>query len=423
MSLVVQKFGGSSLSDSHHIFNVAKKIIKYKQNNNNINIIVVVSAQGDTTDNLVNLSNEININKLQDNNFKRELDMLLSSGEQISASLLAIAIQNLGHKAISLTGWQAGITTNSNYTDSSITNIITTRINSELEKNNIVIITGFQGVNSENNITTLGRGGSDTSAVAIAGIMNADFCEIYTDVDGVYTADPRIVPTARKLNSISSQEMYLLSSFGSQVLNSNSVLTSQKYNINLKVLSSFENNINNNLNNSGTVITSNLNKNINNINYNYITGIATEKKLIKICINNNNLNKQILNKNINLIQKFIKEINLKPVNKQDLNNFIYYIIEEQNLHEFLSIINNILDSSEVSYEKNKSKISVVNLNQSYNINIASVVFETLHQNNINIELTLCDNNHVSVIINSENLHRATNLIHNKLFEEDYLFDI
>lgn len=419
MSLVVQKFGGSSLSDSHHIFNVAKKIIKYKQNNNNINIIVVVSAQGDTTDNLVNLSNEININKLQDNNFKRELDMLLSSGEQISASLLAIAIQNLGHKAISLTGWQAGITTNSNYTDSSITNIITTRINSELEKNNIVIITGFQGVNSENNITTLGRGGSDTSAVAIAGIMNADFCEIYTDVDGVYTADPRIVPTARKLNSISSQEMYLLSSFGSQVLNSNSVLTSQKYNINLKVLSSFENNINN----SGTIITSNLNKNINNINYNYITGIATEKKLIKICINNNNLNKQILNKNINLIQKFIKEINLKPVNKQDLNNFIYYIIEEHNLHEFLSIINNILDSSEVSYEKNKSKISVVNLNQSYNINIASVVFGTLHQNNINIELTLCDNNHVSVIINSENLHRATNLIHNKLFEEDYLFDI
>ncbi len=418
MSLVVQKFGGSSLLDSHHIFNVAKKIIKYKQNNNNINLIIVVSAQGDTTDNLVNLSNEININKLQDNNFKRELDMLLSSGEQMSASLLAIAIQNLGHKAISLTGWQAGIITDSNYTDSSITNIITTRIDSELKKNNIVIITGFQGVNSENNITTLGRGGSDTSAVAIAGIMNADFCEIYTDVNGVYTVDPRIVPTARKLNSVSYQEMYLLSYLGSQVLNSNSVLTSQKYNINLKVLSSFENNTNNNFNNSGTIVTSNINKNIN-----YITGIATEKNLIKICINNNNLNNQILDENINLIQKFIKEINLKPVNKQDLNNFIYYIIEEQNLHKFLNIINNILDSSEISYEKNKSKISVVNLNESYNINIASVIFEILHQNNINIELTLCDNNHVSVVINSENLHRATNLIHNKLFEEDYLFDI
>lgn len=408
MGIVVQKFGGSSVSDAHHVFNVAKKVIsEYKSGNQ---VVVVVSAQGDTTDNLIKLSKEINVNNLENLKFKRELDMLISTGEQISASLLAMAIQNLGYSAISLTGWQAGITTTDEPTDSEIIKINTTRIKSELDKNNIVIITGFQGINSNFDITTIGRGGSDTSAVALAGELEADFCKIYTDVDGVYTADPRIVPTARKFSKISSREIYLLSVYGAQVLNSNSVLLSEKYNTNLKVLSSFDNN------SSGTQIIYN-----NNYTNNNISGIAIDKNLVKICINNtDNLLEKL--KDTNLIN-LIKEKDLKPVNKHDLN-FTYFIIEESKLNTFLDIIDKEISTEnilEVSYEKNKSKISVVNLNESYNINIASLIFEVLNKSNINIELILCDNNHVSVVIKSEDLHKAANLIHKKLFEEDNLY--
>ncbi|MBP3320473.1 MAG: aspartate kinase [Clostridia bacterium] len=408
MGIVVQKFGGSSVSDAHHVFNVAKKVIsEYKSGNQ---VVVVVSAQGDTTDNLIKLSKEINVNNLENLKFKRELDMLISTGEQISASLLAMAIQNLGYSAISLTGWQAGITTTDEPTDSEIIKINTTRIKSELDKNNIVIITGFQGINSNFDITTIGRGGSDTSAVALAGELEADFCKIYTDVDGVYTADPRIVPTARKFSKISSREIYLLSVYGAQVLNSNSILLSEKYNTNLKVLSSFDNN------SSGTQIIYN-----NNYTNNNISGIAIDKNLVKICINNtDNLLEKL--KDTNLIN-LIKEKDLKPVNKHDLN-FTYFIIEESKLNTFLDIIDKEISTEnilEVSYEKNKSKISVVNLNESYNINIASLIFEVLNKSNINIELILCDNNHVSVVIKSEDLHKAANLIHKKLFEEDNLY--
>ena len=408
MGIVVQKFGGSSVSDAHHVFNVAKKVIsEYKSGNQ---VVVVVSAQGDTTDNLIKLSKEINVNNLENLKFKRELDMLISTGEQISASLLAMAIQNLGYSAISLTGWQAGITTTDEPTDSEIIKINTTRIKSELDKNNIVIITGFQGINSNFDITTIGRGGSDTSAVALAGELEADFCKIYTDVDGVYTADPRIVPTARKFSKISSREIYLLSVYGAQVLNSNSILLSEKYNTNLKVLSSFDNN------SSGTQIIYN-----NNYTNNNISGIAIDKNLVKICINNtDNLLEKL--KDTNLIN-LIKEKDLKPVNKHDLN-FTYFIIEESKLNTFLDIIDKEISTEnilEVSYEKNKSKISVVNLNKSYNINIASLIFEVLNKSNINIELILCDNNHVSVVIKSEDLHKAANLIHKKLFEEDNLY--
>ena len=408
MGIVVQKFGGSSVSDAHHVFNVAKKVIsEYKSGNQ---VVVVVSAQGDTTDNLIKLSKEINVNNLENLKFKRELDMLISTGEQISASLLAMAIQNLGYSAISLTGWQAGITTTDEPTDSEIIKINTTRIKSELDKNNIVIITGFQGINSNFDITTIGRGGSDTSAVALAGELEADFCKIYTDVDGVYTADPRIVPTARKFSKISSREIYLLSVYGAQVLNSNSILLSEKYNTNLKVLSSFDNN------SSGTQIIYN-----NNYTNNNISGIAIDKNLVKICINNtDNLLEKL--KDTNLIN-LIKEKDLKPVNKHDLN-FTYFIIEESKLNTFLDIIDKEISTEnilEVSYEKNKSKISVVNLNESYNINISSLIFEVLNKSNINIELILCDNNHVSVVIKSEDLHKAANLIHKKLFEEDNLY--
>ena len=222
MSLIVQKFGGSSVADAQKVRNVPNRIVDtYKQGNS---VVVVVSAQGDTTDDLIEKAAEINPNAS-----KREMDMLLSTGEQISISLLAMAIQKLGVGAISLTGWQVGMKTDSRYSAARISTLDGERIRNELDKNNIVIVAGFQGINKYDDITTLGRGGSDTTAVAIAAALHADLCEIYTDVDGVYTADPRIVPDAKKLDEISFDEMLELASLGANVLHNRSVEMAKKW--------------------------------------------------------------------------------------------------------------------------------------------------------------------------------------------------
>ena len=231
MSLIVQKFGGSSVANAERVFNVADIITStYKEGNN---VIVVVSAQGDTTDDLIEKAKEINPNAS-----KREMDMLLATGEQISISLLAMAIEKLGFPVVSLTGWQAGMKTDSNYSNSRIRKIDAERVLLELDKRKIVIVAGFQGINRYDDITTLGRGGSDTSAVALAAACHADLCEIYTDVDGVYTTDPRIVPNAKKLDEISYDEMLELASLGANVLHNRSVEMAKKYNVNLCVRSS-----------------------------------------------------------------------------------------------------------------------------------------------------------------------------------------
>ena len=233
MSIIVQKFGGSSVADAAKVMNVASRVVDtYKAGNS---VVVVVSAQGDTTDDLIDKAKEINANAS-----KREMDMLLSSGEQISIALLAMAIEKLGCPVISLTGWQAGFRTNSNYSNARIDKIDTERLLAEIDQKKIVIVAGFQGINRYDDITTLGRGGSDTSAVAIASAIHADKCEIYTDVDGVYTADPRIVKGAKKLNEITYDEMLELASLGANVLHNRSVEMAKKYNTALEVKSSFE---------------------------------------------------------------------------------------------------------------------------------------------------------------------------------------
>ena len=234
MSLIVKKFGGSSVANAERVFNVANIIIEdYKKGND---VIVVVSAQGDTTDDLIDKAKEINPN----GSSKREMDMLLSAGEQISISLLAMAIESLGCPVISLLGWQAGFNTDSHHTIARIKSINTERLKTEISKRKIVIVAGFQGLNKYDDITTLGRGGSDTSAVAIAASMKADLCQIYTDVDGVYTADPRKVKNAQKLDKISYDEMLELATLGAQVLNNRSVEMAKKYNVELEVISRLE---------------------------------------------------------------------------------------------------------------------------------------------------------------------------------------
>jgi len=229
--LIVKKFGGSSVANAERINHVAQTIVNsYKEGNQ---VVVVLSAQGDTTDELIEKAKEINPNAS-----KREMDMLLSTGEQQSVALMAMAINKLGYPAISLNAFQCNIYSTSTYSNARIKDIATERINNELEKKNIVIITGFQGVNRHLDVTTLGRGGSDTSAVALAAKLGADLCEIYTDVDGVYTSDPRVVKNAKKLDEITYDEMLELASLGAKVLHNRSVELAKKYNVNLVVRSS-----------------------------------------------------------------------------------------------------------------------------------------------------------------------------------------
>ena len=263
--LIVQKFGGSSVANKERIFNVAKRIIDTHNAGNDV--VVVLSAQGDTTDELIEKAHEINPNAS-----KRELDMLLSTGEQQSVALMAMAINSLGARAISLNAMQVGIDTTSTYGNARIKTISRGRIEHELDRKNIVIITGFQGVNKYEDITTLGRGGSDTSAVALAARLHADLCEIYTDVDGVYTADPRVVKDAKKLNEISYDEMLELASLGAKVLHNRSVEMAKKYNVKLVVRSSMSNA-------EGTVV-----KEECKVEKMLISGVAADKDVSRISL-------------------------------------------------------------------------------------------------------------------------------------------
>lgn len=232
MSLIVQKYGGSSLSSPERIKEVARRIARTRKKGNKV--VVVVSAMGDTTDELLKLASQVSPNPP-----KRELDLLLSSGEIISSALLSMALHSLGEKAVALNGSQGGIITNEVHTRARIQRIEVERILKELEKDKIVVVAGFQGVTSENVITTLGRGGSDLTAVALAAALKVKLCEIYTDVEGVYTADPQIVPEARKLRRISYEEMLELASSGAKVIHLRAVEVAQKYKIKLHIRSSF----------------------------------------------------------------------------------------------------------------------------------------------------------------------------------------
>lgn len=406
MSLVIQKFGGTSVADTHHIFNVAKKVINiYKENNE---VVVVVSAQGDTTDRLQSLINDVSMEPS-----KRESDALLSAGEQVSSALLAIAIQKLGYPAISLNGWQAGFLTDSSHTNAKIKSISTDRIQQELKNKNIVIVAGFQGLDENNDITTLGRGGSDTSAVALAAALNADICKIYTDVDGVYTADPRVVPSAKKWSSLSYDIMFDLAYFGAQVLNERSIETAKQFGVELEVLSSLSDR------SSGTIITKNTSGKSN-----LVSGISIKNHLSKITVSHpverNNYEQiiisELIKNNINL------DKDLKTVGKKDSSLF-NLILDENSINDFLKIMDNFTsthDNIQISYEKNKSKISVINISDSLNLNIASIIFETLSEMNIDVEMVACDQKRVSVVVSSEYANSAVNAIHSKLFEEDII---
>ena len=383
MALIVQKFGGSSVKDAECLRRVAGIITNtYKDGND---VIVVVSAQGDTTDDLIEKAKEISKNPS-----KREMDMLLTTGEQISASLLAMTIEDMGYPAVSLTGWQAGITTNSRYSDSRIKKINTERINAELDKKRIVIVTGFQGINKYDDMTTLGRGGSDTSAVALAAACHADLCEIYTDVDGVYTADPRIAPEAKKLSEISYDEMLELASLGANVLHNRSVELAKKYNVNLCVRSSITGA-------DGTIV-----KEVTTVESMMVRGIAKDNDVarISVCSIEDTPGKAFRifsllakhNVNVDIILQSIGRDNTKDIS---------FTVTESKLQDALDVLEknkDVIGYKDLSYATDVSKVSIVGAGMVTNPGVAAKMFEALFDAQINIHMIATSEIKVSVLI-------------------------
>ena len=396
MALIVQKFGGSSVKDRDRIFNVAR-IVANTHNAGN-DVVVVVSAQGDTTDDLIAKAGEITHNPSA-----REMDMLLASGEQISIALLAMALNELGCHAISLTGWQAGFRTDRAYTKARITRLETERISSELERNRVVVVAGFQGLNKLDDITTLGRGGSDTSAVAIAAALHADRCQIYTDVEGVYTADPRKVSTAKKMDAITYGEMLELATLGAQVLNNRSVEMAKKYNVELEVLSSLENK-------PGTIVKENV-----KMEKTLIRGVAKDCNVATVSIVGLKDTPGVAFKIFNKLaqQKINVDIILQSVGRENTKDITFSVPkgDAKTAMESLSALKESLNYKELTVDETIAKISVVGAGMESHPGVASKMFEALYDAGINIRMISTSEIKISVLIDAEYADKAVKVVH------------
>ena len=398
MALIVQKFGGSSVKDRDRIFNVAR-IVANTHNAGN-DVVVVVSAQGDTTDDLITKAAEISHDPSA-----REMDMLLATGEQISISLLAMALNEIGCHAISLTGWQAGFRTDRAYTKARITRLETERISSELERNRVVVVAGFQGLNKLDDITTLGRGGSDTSAVAIAAALHADRCQIFTDVEGVYTADPRKVRNTRKLQEITFDEMLELASLGAQVLNNRSVELAKKYNVELEVLSSL-NPV------PGTVV-----KEVAKMEGMLIKGVAKDTDVAVITILNVPDEPGTSFKIFGLLAQ--KNINVDIILQstgRDGKKDISFTCAEGEAELAMRVLKESAHFNDVSVDTTCAKVSIVGAGMQSHSGVASKMFEAMSNNNINIKMISTSEIKISCIIDRDDADKAVSAIHEMLFD-------
>ncbi|MBQ2791844.1 MAG: aspartate kinase [Oscillospiraceae bacterium] len=396
MSLIVQKFGGSSVANAERVFNVARIVTETYDKGNDV--IVVVSAQGDTTDELIEKAAEINPNPS-----KREMDMLLATGEQISIALLAMAIEKLGYPVVSLTGPQAGFLTDSSHSKARIRRIEKERMENELGKHNIVIVAGFQGMNRYGNITTLGRGGSDTSAVALAAAFHADLCQIYTDVDGIYTADPRIVPNAQKLEEITYDEMLELASLGANVLHNRSVEMAKKYNVNLEVVSSLEKK-------PGTKV-----KEVAKVEKMLIKGVARDNNIARISVVEVPDSPGVAFRLFAALaaKKIDVDNILQSIGREELKD-ISFTIAKDNLPEAVKVVESLKDSLNYKYyesTENISKVSIVGAGMKSNPGVAAKMFEALGDAGINIQMIFTSEIKITVLINKEESTRAVAAIH------------
>ena len=402
MGLIVQKFGGSSVADAERVRAVAKIIADtYKKDNE---VVVVLSAQGDTTDDLIAKAKELNPKAS-----KREMDMLLSTGEQISIALMAMTLEGMGLPVISLTGWQVGMKTNAAYGNARIKEVVGERIRVELDQHKIVIVAGFQGINQFGDVTTLGRGGSDTSAVALAASLHADLCQIYTDVDGVYTADPRYVKGARKLDAITFDEMLELASLGAQVLHNRSVEMAKRYNVNLEVISSFSGN-------PGTKVKEVV-KNMENM---HVVGVAKDKNIARLSLVALRNEPGIAFKIFSLLAKggINVDIILQSIGRGDTKDISFTVTKsdldaaEKILMENKDVIG--FDTIEVS--DSIAKVSIVGAGMINNPGVAAKMFEALSKANININMISTSEIKVSVLVDAADADRAVQVIHDKFFD-------
>ncbi len=400
MSLIVQKFGGSSVADTERIFNVADIVTSTFARGDDV--VVALSAQGDTTDDLIAKAKEINPNPS-----KREMDMLLANGEQISISLLAMAIEKLGYPVISLTGWQAGVHTDMGYGSARIQKVSAERIRLEVSKRRIVIVAGFQGINKFEDITTLGRGGSDTTAVALAVALGADLCQIYTDVDGVYTADPRIVKTARKLDEITYDEMLELASLGAQVLHNRSVEMAKRFNINMEVVSSFTRN-------PGTKIMEGHKMEKMNV-----SGVAKDTDVAQISLVNladvpgmaYKIFSTLAQKGVNV------DIILQSIGRNNTKD-ITFTVSLANVDTAIKVLEENKDAigfDNIYVNEKICKLSIVGAGMVNNPGVAAMMFEALSAAGVNINMISTSEIKVSVLIAEEDADRAMRAVHDKFF--------
>ena len=396
--LIVQKYGGSSVANAERVFNVGKSIIRKRMEGNDV--VVVLSAQGKTTDGLIAKAKEINAKPS-----RREMDMLLSTGEQQSVALMAMAISAIGGRAVSLNAAQVGIETTSTYSNARIRHINTERIENELDEGSIVLVTGFQGVNAIGDTTTLGRGGSDTSAVALAAALNADMCEIYTDVEGVYTADPRVVPDAVKLDEISYDEMLELASLGAKVLHSRSVEVAKKYNVKLVVRSSMSEA-------EGTEVKEDV-----KMERMLVSGVAADKKVSRISIMgiNDEPGKAFEVFSLMAKEKVSVDIILQSTGADGKQN-ISFTIGEDDLDIALKALEKNkerLTAREIVHDENTAKLSIVGAGMATNPGVAAMFFEAMYDAGVNIQMISTSEIKITVLIAKDDVDAAMVAVHDK----------
>jgi aspartate kinase len=397
LGLIVQKFGGTSVGSIERIKNTAKRVIEEKKKGNDI--VVVVSAMGKTTDQLVSLAKE-----LSPYPSKREMDMLLSTGEQVTISLLAIALEEVGYNSISFTGWQAGILTENIHSNARILDIDTENIKQHLQSNRIVIVAGFQGISSNGDITTLGRGGSDTTAVALAAALHAEKCMIYTDVTGVFTSDPRYIPAARKLSAISYDEMLELANLGAGVLHSRAVEFAKNYDVPVEVCSSMEYE-------SGTLIEEEVlvEKSL------VVRGVAFEDAITRITVfglknglqNLSEIFTTLANRNINV------DIIIQNQTVGE-NAYLSFTIKHEDLRETIKLLENhqeTLGFDHFEYESGLSKVSIIGSGMISNPGVAAKMFECLTKNEILIKMVSTSEIKVSTVLEEHNMVKAAQALH------------
>lgn len=393
MGIIVQKFGGTSVADPQKIHNVAKAVIREKENGNDV--VVVVSAMGHTTDHLIKLAKEVT-----NTPDSREMDMLLSTGEQVSIALLAMAIQSQGYKAVSMNGQQVGIVTECIHTKARIVDIKTEKLQKKLSEGNIIVVAGFQGVTPDGEITTLGRGGSDTSAVAIAAALKADRCDIYTDVEGVYATDPRIVPNIQRTDIISYEEMLELARVGANVLHPRSVETAKQFNVPLRVRSSFK------LDNLGTLIIGVENMEI----YKPVAGVAADSSQVRILLSNLPDIPGTAAKLFGALAK--NNISVDMIIQSLANNgtnSIAFTVDEDDLDEAIATLKaekDTVQAAEILIDKDIAKVSIVGAGMVDRPGIAADMFRALAEKDINIKMISTSEIKISCLVEKQNANEA-----------------